>query len=321
MKLEALWAEAGIFVRYAKKVKALGVGLGAGVRRNVDVARHRLKMMKKRVPRFRRLRKIGVSTSRLLRTGGKAAMTYGQNVLGVSNSLLRDQRRTAAVIAAPESGVGGQNLDLALILADENAKSGADPAFDAHTMPIGDWATAVWESWMPERTMERLAAAAKKKLKKAKNIWAKVKGPAAAMVASCRRLGWTVISSTEILTDQGLTLDLHRDSPAAVKNEVARAVKRWRWRNLEALMPQLKKGGSGVGALMEPITKLLKSKENTETWNPALRGSLKSAIAGRQYPQARVFAAGWATHNKCIFCLHNLVNLWGQHGQKDEDQR
>ena len=188
-------------------------------------------------------------------------MTYGQNVLGVSNSLLRDQRRTAAVIAAPESGVGRQNLDLALILADENAKSGADPAFDAHTMPIGDWATAVWESWMPERTMERLAAAAKKKLKQEKNIWARVKGPAAAMVASCRRLGWTVISSTEILTDQGLILDLHRDSPAAVKNEVARAVKRWRWRNLEALMPQLKKGGSGVGALMEPIIKLLKSKE------------------------------------------------------------
>ena len=162
---------------------------------------------------------------------------------------------------------------------------------------------------MPERTMERLATVAKKKLKKAKNIWAKVKGPAAAMVASCRRLGWTVISSTEILTDQGITLDLHRDSPAAVKNEVARAVKRWRWRNLEVLMPQLKKGGSGVGALMEPITKLLKSKENSETWNPALRGSLKSAIAGRQYPQSRVFAAGWATHNKCIFCLHNLVNL------------
>ena len=47
------------------------------MRRNVDVAKHRLKTMKKRVPRFRRLRKMGVSTSRLLRTGAKAAMTYG----------------------------------------------------------------------------------------------------------------------------------------------------------------------------------------------------------------------------------------------------
>ena len=93
-------------------------------------------------------------------------MTYGQAILGVSNSLLRDQRRTAAVIAAPESGSGGQNLDLSLILADENARAGADPAFDAHTMPIGDWATAVWVAWMPERAMGRLTIVAKKKLRK-----------------------------------------------------------------------------------------------------------------------------------------------------------
>ena len=230
---------------------------------------------------------MGISTSRLLRTGAKSAMTYGQAVLGVSNSLLRDQRRTAAAIVAPESGIGGQDLDLALTLADENAKAGADPAFDAHNMPIGDWATAVWESWMPERAMERLVAKAK------------VKGPAAAMVAS----------SNELRTDQGETLDMCLDSPAAVKLEVARAVKRWRWRNVEAELPQLRKGGSGTGALMEPITKLLKSKANNEDWNLALRGSLRSAIAGRQYPQSRVFAAGWADHNKCLSCLQKLVVL------------
>ena len=211
------------------------------MRRNVDIARHRLQTMRKRIPRFRRLRKLGVSTSRLLRTGAKAAMTYGQAILGVSNSLLRDQRRTAATIAAPASGNGGQDLDLALTLADENARAGADPAFDAHIMPIGDWATAVWEHWMPERAMERLAAKAKKKLKRAKSPWATVKGPAAPMVASCQRLGWTVVSSTELRTDQGETLFLHLDPPAAVRLEVARAVKRWRCRNVEANMPQLKK--------------------------------------------------------------------------------
>ena len=156
--------------------------------------------------------------------------------------MLRDQRRTAAVIAAPESGVGGQSLDLALTLADESAIAGADPAFDAHLMPIGDWATAVWEEWMLERAMERLVAKAKQKLRKAKNPWAKVKGPVAAMVASCHRLGWTVVSSIELRTDQGETLDLLLDPPAAVKLEVTRAVKRWRWRNIEVKMPQIRKG-------------------------------------------------------------------------------
>ena len=100
--------------------------------------------------------------------------------------------------------------------------------------------------------------------KKAKHVWAKVKGPTAAMVAYCQRLGWTVIGNTEIRTDQGEVLDLLLDSPAAVKLEVARVVNRWRWRNLEEQMPQLKKGGSGAGPLMEPITKLLKTKANNE---------------------------------------------------------
>ena len=308
-KMEQLWENLGMKIEYRKQIKALGVGLAPGVRHNVDVMKHRRRSMKKRVPRFRRLRKLGISTSRLLRIGAKAAMTYGQAILGVSSGLLRDQRRTAAAIAVSGSGLGGQNLDVALMLADENARAGADPAFDAHLMPIGDWATAVWEGWMPERAMERLTALAKKKLRKAKNVWATVKGPAAAMVASCQRLGWTVIGSTEIRTDQGEVLDLLLDSPAAVKLEVTRAVKRWRWRNLEVQIPQLKKGRSGAGALMEPITKLLKSKANNEDWNPALRGSLRSAMAGRQYPQARVFAAGWAVHNKCLFCLHKLANL------------
>ena len=143
------------------------------------------------------------------------------------------------------------------------------------------------------------------------------------MVASSRRLGWTVISSTELQTDQGDTLDLLLDSPAAVTLEVARAAKRWRWKNCETLMPQLKKGGSGAGALMEPIIKLLKSKDNNEEWNPALRGSLRSAIAGRQYPQARVYTAGWASviNVSSAFTSSSTLGLERLKGRGSEERR
>ena len=67
---------------------------------------------------------------------------------------------------------------------------------------------------------------------------------------------------------------------------------------------------------MEPITKLLKSKADNEDWNPALRGALRSAIAGRQYPQARVCAAGWAEHNKCLPCLHKLASIGTAPGRR-----
>ena len=65
---------------------------------------------------------------------------------------------------------------------------------------------------------------------------------------------------------------------------------------------------SGVGPLMEPVWKLLMSKVNDKEWTPALRRSLRSAMAGRQYAQLRVMAAGWAGHNTCLFCLHDIVS-------------
>ena len=86
-------------------------------------------------------------------------MTYGEGVLGVSNSMLRDRRRVAA-IAAPASGRDGQNLDAALILADGSLNGCADPAFDARLLPICQWASAVWEGWMPKVSLQNLLASA-----------------------------------------------------------------------------------------------------------------------------------------------------------------
>ena len=56
---------------------------------------------------------------------------------------------------------------------------------------------------------------------------------------------------------------------------------------------------------MEPIWKLLRSTAATKTWNIDFRAALISAIVGRQWSQARCWAAGWTMlHNKCLFCVH-----------------
>ena len=84
--------------------------------------------MAARVPRFRWLRKLGIDTAMLVRTGGKQALTYGGAIMGVSNSLLRDQRRVGAAAAGPTSGRGGENLDMALIMADGSANGAGIPS-------------------------------------------------------------------------------------------------------------------------------------------------------------------------------------------------
>ena len=119
-------------IQFKSRVTSLGAAIGAGQRRNTTVMKKRLRDFKKRIPRFRKLARNGVSTKRLLRTGGTSALTYGQAITGVAPSTLLAQRRAAATIAAPHSGCTGQDLDMALVLADDSQKGRADPAFEAH---------------------------------------------------------------------------------------------------------------------------------------------------------------------------------------------
>ena len=241
----------------------------------------------------------------LFRTGGKAAITFGEGIMGVSDAMLRNQRRTVAVVTSPASGACGQNLDTALMIADGGPRGRADPAYDAHDLPIGQWSMAVWEGWLPKHSLLLLAASAKRQIIGAKRIWAKVYGPAAAMVASCSRLGWTVLDALNITTDQGRGLNLATDPPAVIREECREAVRRWRWRNIATTMSPLQLNGTSQGAVMQPLWILLRSRQNDTEWNPRLRGYLKSVVTNRQWPQVRLKAAGKATHDRCIFCLQD----------------
>ena len=90
-----------------------------------------------------------------MRTGAMKALTYGQGVTGVANTTLLAQRRAVAAAVAPAAGTRGQCLDMTLALADGKAKGRADPAFDAHIDPIGQWAQAVWHEWLPRKALVR----------------------------------------------------------------------------------------------------------------------------------------------------------------------
>ena len=147
-------------IKYRMRVISLGAALAAGTRRNASNLAGRMRQFRKRIVRFRKLRRAKVDTSRLMRTGAVKSITYGQAVTGVSNSTLLAQRRAVAAATAPSAGNRGQCTDMALILADGGAKGKADPAFDAHAMPIGQWAHAVWHKWLEPAALEKIATRA-----------------------------------------------------------------------------------------------------------------------------------------------------------------
>ena len=226
------------------------------------------------------LSRARVDTAKLLRTGGTQAMVFGEGVSGVSDSMLYTQRTTAAKAAAPPSGSCGQDLDLAL---------------------------AIWEAWLPQPMSEQLMISAINTLRGAKRIWCKVKGPAAAVVATAARIGWRVVSATRMVTDLGTVLDPRLDPPKVVTEQVYKSVERWRWRRVAKKHPRLATSAEGRGAIMAPVWKVLRSKRNDETWNTSLRAALRSAFANRQWTQTRCYTAHFVKHNRCLLCLDDII--------------
>ena len=293
-------------IKYQGRVTSLGGALGAGRRRNATVINKRLKAFKARGPRFRKLAVAGVCTKRLMRTGGGAALTYGQAITGVAPATLLAQRRAAAAACAPAGGQCGQDLDLALILADGSATGRADPAFDAHLLPIGQWADAVWHRWLPLTAPQQTVDVKLCVLPAVKSLWHHVRGPAAAMVASAWRLNWTVESATSLITDEGCPLDLLKDPPVVVRSAVCEAVRRWRNLLIFAKFPHLGPPDQSHGLHLRPLWAALRHK-NASTWTSAHQASLKAAFADRQWPQDRGWAAGWAQHDRCILCVESAA--------------
>ncbi len=163
---------------YAERAKDLGVGTAAGIRRNAGVQRGRWQTFRAKLGKFAALMRAGFNTARVIVTGAAATFTYGDDVTGVSNTDLDARRRTvAAMIGTPTRG---KDVDAVLALAETDGRQRVDPAFDAHTLPLGRWAEAVWSGWCPKVLLNNSVSKAKAQLVKAARPWATVKGLAAA---------------------------------------------------------------------------------------------------------------------------------------------
>ena len=72
---------------------------------------------------------------------------------------------------------------------------------------------AVWERWASTSMLQRIVDDGKKRLGAAKNKWAVCYGPGAAMLMTCERIGWTVLTATKLVTHLGVQLNLVLDPP------------------------------------------------------------------------------------------------------------
>ena len=163
------------------------------------------------------------------------------------------------------------------------------------------WSEAVSENWLPRVASHRLVDHARPGQQDRVSPWAVVRGLGAAYVTTAARLGWQEERATEVLTDIGHRLDLTRDPPAMVRSFVRGAVWRWRWKRLASRHTHLRQADGEFGAFIQPIFQLLNGTDATE-WGLCQKGALRSAMASRQWPQARLVQAGHVESPNCRLC-------------------
>ena len=88
------------------------------------------------------------------------------------------------------------------------------------------WAQAIWNQWLPPDTLQRSIDHARPRLANTTRPWSIVYGPAAALICTLERIGWEVVSATELNSDQGKYYDLTVDPPIVTKRAVEAAVRK-----------------------------------------------------------------------------------------------
>ena len=226
-------------VKAVRATKLLGTPSGGGRRRSIQPSCIRVRKFAAKVKRIHAVRKVGCNTRLMVRAAGTPSITYGCEVMGMSDSHLQSARTAIAAALAPDAG--GKNPDAVLLAMDANGGT-ADPAFDAHTLPLKAWSLAHWQSWQPVGALDSAFRHAAATLQTAvRTPWDKVTGPVSALIATVWRLGWTVISPHSFLDDRNRHIDVTVDSPAMVGILAHQSVRRWQLarvsRDYPALVP------------------------------------------------------------------------------------
>ena len=281
--------------------KLLGTDTVGGRRRSTITFLERVQTFSEARPRIHALRRVGVNSAQIVRTAGTPAVMYGCEVMGLSDSALHLARsRLSSAAGAPS---GGKNVDL-LLHAIDGPSGTLDPAFDAHATLVLIYAIAVWQAWFSREQFELAFQQASLKLaaKEHDSWWGLVTGPITALLASLRRIGWSMPNAFEVVDDLGGTWFLGSDSPGAIAATCKDAVRRWRLSRIGTFLPGLIPDSCDVGAPVcsggtilvdmsgwaHPYLHGIRTGARLqEDWDPKWRQSLFSAAVCGQWTQVR----------------------------------
>jgi ribonuclease HI len=290
----------------AKRVRHernLGVDHTVGKARRTGVAQVRAKATVIRTKRLRILAGGMQKTPRKL-LGNMAATTvtaarlYGVCAQGISTTQLQTVRTQVAAALDPQHVRKSTTMALALL-----GSKNLDPAFRAHMEPLAVFIEEYQARRLPPFMLEQAMQAAAPKIV----AWNAVNGPVAALVATLRRIGWTpTVDGMVWRTDMDAEVLMRRIDSFTAKALVHGSVQRWLAAKTAVHfgIPAIRLGFA-IKPLIQAMGKSsLTGKEKTY---------LRTLCIGQQWPQARLYEAGYTDTNLCQACHIGVGTLEHRH--------
>ena len=134
--------------------------------------------------------------------------------------------------------------------------------------------------------------------------WATAKGPMAATWLTLRRIGWDMVSSFVIITDEGQALSLLEVPPRDFRDLLKDGIARWQCRKAVAHLPE----SQGEVLRVRAVRAAAKLKR------PATeKGALQVLWSGGHWTGERRHGLGFASSPACVACgadVDDLAHRW-----------
>ena len=295
--------------------KGLGADIVGGSKRCTQQQRKRLKVFSDKRESFHSLRQAGGNTQQIARAVGPPSTLYTVDCFGISNAALQQVRSSVAASASTDTA--GKNPD-AVLYAIDGQFGTLDPAFDAHALPIKQWAQGVWDATYSHEDLMQAISLARIKIDRAKGSpWSVVTGPAAALLLTLDRIGWKLLNPFCATDHRGQRWHFGKDPPAAITKAVHHSVRAWRLRRLMVAFPALEPSHFDVCTTSDDAPSIMvdfgfalktlfkgKPAKAYARWLSSWAPYLVSALSGGQWTQTRkAKIAKWMiSDSNCQLC-------------------
>ena len=290
----------GLSFKHKLIADQLGVDFAPGRRAGNAARDKRARIFGARIGKIRTFsRRRAAVGIRLAATAGVPTLAYSGMILGTSGSRLSWHQTLLYRTLTASNTQRSRHLALSV------AGIMVEPAYGANTAPLLQWARTVYRSLFDLTALRHAMHFYQLRMAKSRHPWAAVTGTITAVLATLRRIGWTIVGAHLLKDAHGCYHDVRVIPIRSLKKLIDDATNCWLWRKHTKGTPC--EQAFADGASSDIVRGLV---DRSSSLDKEHRHALHSASTGGQWTQTRHVHAEHDISDLCQLCLTAPGTEW-----------